>query len=130
MDTNFGTRLRKIIKRAGVKVWPKLYQNLHSTRETELARVFPLHLVCAWIGNSKAIAAKHYLQITDADFEQAAHTAAQHTPATPSTDRKAAFPIKSEPLNCGQMRARADEWMAVGGHLMGGEGLEPTTLAV
>ena len=32
---------------------------------------FPLHVVCNWIGNSAVIAAKHYLQVTDAHFVQA-----------------------------------------------------------
>lgn len=40
-------------------------------RETELAEIFPLHVVCAWIGNSSAIAAKHYLQVTDEHFDRA-----------------------------------------------------------
>ena len=70
-ETNIGTRMARIIKRAGVKVWPKLFQNLRSTRETELAATHPIHVVCAWIGNSQAVAAKHYLQVTDADFQQA-----------------------------------------------------------
>ena len=29
-------------------------------------------MVCAWIGNSRLVAAKHYLQVTDAHFEKAA----------------------------------------------------------
>jgi hypothetical protein len=33
-------------------------------------------VVCAWIGNSAAIAAKHYLQVTDADFKRAARSGA------------------------------------------------------
>lgn len=37
----------------------------------ELAATFPLHTVCAWIGNTKAIAAGHYLQVTDADWTRA-----------------------------------------------------------
>ena len=30
--------------------WPKLFQNLRSRRETELAEQFPMHVVCSWIG--------------------------------------------------------------------------------
>jgi hypothetical protein len=30
-----------------------------------------MHVVCAWIGNSQAVAAKHYLQTTDEHFEKA-----------------------------------------------------------
>jgi len=51
--------------------WPKLFQNLRSTRETELADDFPMHVVCQWIGNSQPIAAKHYLQVTDDHFTKA-----------------------------------------------------------
>lgn len=68
---NLRTRFEKIIKRAGLKPWPKLFQNLRSTRQTELAAQYPLHVVCAWIGNKEAVAAEHYLQVTDADFERA-----------------------------------------------------------
>jgi len=38
---------------------PKLFQNLRSTRETELMETYPAHVVCAWIGNSEAVARKH-----------------------------------------------------------------------
>jgi len=69
---NHRDRFRTIIKRAGEKAWGKLFQNLRSTRETELARMYPTHLVCAWIGNSEVVAREHYLQITDDDFEAAA----------------------------------------------------------
>jgi integrase len=68
------THMRRIIEKAGVTIWPKLFQNLRSTRETELAREFPLHVVCAWLGNTQLIAAKHYLQVTDADFDHATGT--------------------------------------------------------
>lgn len=68
---NLRTQFEKIIKRAGLKPWPKLFQNLRSTRQTELAAVYPIHVVCAWLGNKAAIAAEHYLQVTDADFAKA-----------------------------------------------------------
>lgn len=72
-DTNINlrTQLLRIIDRAGLAPWPKLFQNLRSTRQTELAEYFPQHVVCAWIGNSKEVAAKHYLQVTDTHFKKA-----------------------------------------------------------
>ncbi len=70
--TNLRTTMMKIIRRAGLEPWPKLFQNLRSTRETELADQYPLQVVCAWIGNSQAVAARHYLQVTDAHFDAAA----------------------------------------------------------
>ena len=68
---NLRTRLTSIIKKAGLEPWPKLFQNCRSTRETELAEQFPLHVVCQWIGNSEAVAAKHYLQVTEDQFRAA-----------------------------------------------------------
>jgi len=70
--TNLRTQLTKIVRRAGLEPWPKLWQNLRATRETELAETFPIHVVCAWIGNSAAVARKHYLQVTDEHFARAA----------------------------------------------------------
>jgi hypothetical protein len=68
--------MRRIIKRAGLKPWPKVFQNLRSTRETELQVTHPTHVVCAWIGNSPQVAHKHYLQVTDDDFAKAVEIAA------------------------------------------------------
>jgi integrase len=70
-NCNLRTQLHRIIEKAGLKPWPKLFQNLRSTRETELAEVFPIHVVCQWIGNSQAVAKKFYLQVTDEHFARA-----------------------------------------------------------
>jgi len=43
---NIRTQFRKIILRAGRVPWPKLFQNLRSTRETELAEEYPVQVVC------------------------------------------------------------------------------------
>jgi len=74
---NLRTELLRIIRRAGLTPWPKLFQNLRSSRETELAKHYPIHVVCSWIGNTATIAAKHYLQVTEADFQQAARSGAE-----------------------------------------------------
>jgi len=71
-STNLRTRFAKIIRRAGLKAWPKLFHNLRASRQTELVKKHPLHVVCSWLGNSGLIAQKHYLQVTDADFALAA----------------------------------------------------------
>lgn len=65
---------------------------MRASRQTELARDFPLHTVCAWIGNTKAIAAAHYMQVKDADWQRAtggapeAHNEAQHPTASKRTE--------------------------------------------
>ena len=71
-NVNLRTQLHRIIHKAGLQPWPKLFQNLRSTRETELTERWPEHVVCAWIGNSKVVAREHYLQVTDEHFERAA----------------------------------------------------------
>jgi hypothetical protein len=71
-STNWRTQFKRILRKAGVKPWPKLFQNLRSSCQTDLANRFPGHKVCEWMGNAEAVAAKHYLQITDDDYRQAA----------------------------------------------------------
>lgn len=75
-NANLRTQFLRIIRRAGVSSWPKLFHNLRASRETELAAEFPIHVVCSWIGNTERIAAKHYLQVTDDYFERAAKSSA------------------------------------------------------
>ncbi|HEY8749401.1 MAG TPA: site-specific integrase, partial [Tepidisphaeraceae bacterium] len=65
---NLRTRFKKIIKQAGLSPWPRLFHNLRGSRETELAEKFPLHVVCAWIGNTPKVAQEHYLQVLDSHF--------------------------------------------------------------
>ena len=70
-NTNLRTRVTRFIRQASLKPWPKLFQNLRSTRATELAQQYPIHVVCEWIGNSQPVAMKHYLQVTEEHFEHA-----------------------------------------------------------
>lgn len=68
---NWRTTLTKIIRRAGLKPWPRITHNLRSSRQTELESEFPTHVVCAWLGNSQQVARRHYLQVRDTDFDRA-----------------------------------------------------------
>ena len=70
-NSNLRAQMMKIIRRAGLQPWPKLFHNLRATRQTVLEEEFPSHVVCAWIGNSQAIARKNYLQVTDDQFSRA-----------------------------------------------------------
>jgi hypothetical protein len=44
---------------------------MRASRQTELQREFPLHVVCSWIGNSPRIAQQSYLLVTEDDFTRA-----------------------------------------------------------
>ena len=57
---NPATTLKKKIIAAGITPWPKLLQNLRASRETELMAKYPVKDATAWIGNSVAVANKHY----------------------------------------------------------------------
>ena len=81
-DTNLRTTLEKIIIKAKVQPWKKPFQNLRSSRETELAQHYPVHVVTKWLGNSPKVAMAHDLQVRDTDFAKAAQKAAQSASAT------------------------------------------------
>tara|TARA_R110000868_G_scaffold103063_2_gene283876 strand:- start:50457 stop:51599 length:1143 start_codon:yes stop_codon:yes gene_type:complete len=84
---NLRTTFHKIIKRAGLKPWPKPFQNLRSSRETELIERFPIQTVVSWIGNSPAVALQSYLQVRESDFEQALHICCSKAPKSLETAR-------------------------------------------
>lgn len=79
---NLRTGLLRILKRAGVEPWPRLFHNLRASRQTELEEQFPSHVVCHWCGNSEQIARKHYLTTHDEHYAQAAQNPAQQRTAT------------------------------------------------
>lgn len=69
---NLATGFRRIIKKAGLLPWEKLWQNLRASRETELMAEYPLTDVCGWIGNSPDVANKHYAMSQAEHFKRAA----------------------------------------------------------
>lgn len=86
---NLRTTAEKIVARSGVKAWPKIFQNLRMSRQTDLMAKHPIHVVCAWMGNTEAVAVKHYLTVTEDDFKRAAPSAAEGA----GKDRKSPGPF-------------------------------------
>lgn len=70
-NVNLRTQLQRIIRRAGLKPWPRLFHNLRSSRETELLDAYPLHTVARWLGHDPQISLRHYAQTTDEHFARA-----------------------------------------------------------
>ena len=66
----FVARCRKARDEAGMS-WPRLFSSLRATRETELITRFGLKAACEWIGNSPAVAIKHYELITAETWKEA-----------------------------------------------------------
>ena len=130
---NLGTTFRKIVNRAGLKPWPKLFQNLRSTRQTELSEEFPSHAVCEWIGNSERVAKEHYLQLTDAHFEKASQVppekmvATQVTTNRPERRRLGPLLIRSVNEKSREIRGLWSGYVVVPLRKMGAEGAKPRT---
>src|SRR5262249_33457064 len=73
---NLRTELMRIIRRAGLVPWPRLFQNLRASRETELSERFPLKVVTDWLGHSPRVAHDHHLSTTEEHFRRAAESGA------------------------------------------------------
>ena len=71
VSCNVRTPFEKLIRRAGLIPWPRLFHNLRASCETDLAAEFPGHVVAAWIGHSQETMRKHYLQVRESDYEAA-----------------------------------------------------------
>jgi len=101
VNCNLRTTFEKIVRRAGLEPWPRLFHALRASCETDLAREYPITTVCKWIGNTVAIAARHYVQVTDADFQRAAMGGAEavHNPVQQPSEsgRKARQPKQETP---------------------------------
>lgn len=132
-NANLRTQLQRIIRRAGVKPWPKLFHNLRSTRQTELAEKYPIHVVCAWLGNSRAVAQEHYLQVTDAHFADAAsdpaadgqaQNQAQCEAVSSSNEEKASG---SDEVKSAVLLGNSVPYRSTPKRSVGGAGLEPAT---
>ena len=61
----------RILLRAGVEPWPRLFHSLRASLESDLAQSFPLATVAKWLGNTPSIALQHYVDPTDVAFQRA-----------------------------------------------------------
>ena len=79
---NLRTRFGKIVRRAGVDPWPRLWHLLHASCESDLAQSFPLATVTKWLGNTPSVALRHYVDPTEAAFDRAVNwVPAEHSGA-------------------------------------------------
>ena len=66
--TNLGTTMKKIIIKAGLVPWVRLFDNCRASCENDWADEHPIHNVAEWMGHSVAVAQKHYLRAQDHHF--------------------------------------------------------------
>ena len=69
-NSNLDKPFRKIIEAAGIVPWPKLFQNLRSSCETQwLKDGERADLVANWIGHSVKVQRENYVQHTEEDIQ-------------------------------------------------------------
>ncbi len=83
---NLRTHFERIIAKAGVTPWPRLFHNMRASCACDWVERFPAHVVAGWLGHSPLIAARHYLQTRDAHFDLA--TGADKAAANPATEAR------------------------------------------
>jgi len=69
---NLGTAFQKIVKRAGLPVIPRPFDNMRMTRSNEIYNKFGAFKESQWIGHSGRVRQDHYLMIQDSDYKEAA----------------------------------------------------------
>lgn len=138
--SNLRTTMHKIIARAGLTPWPRLFQNMRASCATDWASEFPNHDAASWLGHSPMIAAQHYLKPRDEHFRKAAGLGG----GAQSDARVAQKATQSIAADSGTEPKRTPQTLGVadflpqdaegcnGSHsgLVGGRGLEPRTLRV
>jgi integrase len=118
-NANLRTQFCRIIRAAKLEPWPKLFQNLRSTRATELAAIFPAHVAAEWLGHSTVVAEKHYWRVTDSDFERAVNAQQKASEGT-GMDQNDQEQKSEKPGDCENHRVLALD-------LVLPVGIEPTT---
>ena len=89
--------MTRIVKRAGLQPWPRLFHARRVSAETDPAAEHPIGAVCRWIGDTTRIAPKHYLQPRDADFARAATEPWRSAQGEPSNGDTNFAPTEMEP---------------------------------
>jgi integrase len=135
-NQNLRTQLIRIIKNAGLLPWPKLYQNLRASRETELYSQYPIETACAWIGNAPEVAVTHYINDPDKDAHfrhaigQANDARCEGKKATRNPTRgeenSGVFKGNQEPASAAKTPENTAFAGVSGGSGLGAVGFEPT----
>jgi hypothetical protein len=119
-DTNLRTTFEKIILKAGVTPWPKLWQNLRTSGATDFARRSAAHVAAAICGHTVEIAKEHYWQVDDSDLDALIAIAPEAKPEAEmvgSSRKSSEIGIAENEKTLGNQRFP--------GSRMGEEGLEP-----
>jgi len=131
LNANLRTTFEKIVRRAGLETWPRLFHNLRASRETELVETYPVQVVTSWLGNTPSVAMRHYLMTTDEHFE-AAIRGEEKAAQNPAQQAHAGSGGDSQPSKAAHEKTPVEQGFAVSRDLprtyeMAGTGFEPAT---
>ena len=135
VNCNLRTQFEKIVVRAGLVPWPRLFHNLRASCETDLMQHHPIHVVTAWLGNTPRIALGHYLQTLDRDFEKATRGGAESGAVVVQNPVQSAAARNGPGVTMPSETVINQDFRRIGSYsdiyrqnvLLGVEGLEPPT---
>lgn len=141
LHTNLGKSAGDILTKAKLRVWPKFFNALRASTETDLMDEYGLRRACQWAGNSPATAMKNYAMVRKTDFADAgvsdglrAQKVDAKSDAIVASDAKSDAALASVRGNGGSenpiKKAPPSTVRAQGCLSVGVEGLEPPTLSV
>lgn len=87
-SANMRTNFERIIFRAGLEKWERLFHKLLGNRSNELFTEYPAHIAAEWMGQSTKIAESHYFHATEEFFEKAAYQQNESDEKTDASNAK------------------------------------------
>lgn len=93
---NLRTGFERIIEKAGLQSWPRLFHNMRSSRATDWIANYPVADVSNWLGHSATIGAAHYWQPRDANMDLAAGLGADCAATNPATHTRQSAPKRDQ----------------------------------
>jgi len=140
-ETIYRSGFLRILRRAKIAPWVKLFHNMRASRQTELFDSgYPIKSVCKWLGNSPQVAMKHYAMAREEHLDRASELTddleAQRVAQQLAHSAHITGYQEATELNAGEGRicenSKETEYLQGSVNVpengkMGEEGLEPTT---
>jgi integrase len=80
---NLRTQFNRILSRAHVEPWPRIFHNLRASCRTELQESLPDHVINSWLGQSSRVAETHYLTVHQEHWDRALNLTPNCPPTRP-----------------------------------------------
>jgi len=112
-NANLRTQFLKILQRAEVTPWKRIFHSMRASRQTKLEARFPLHVVCRWLGNTEEVARESYLLTSEAHFNDATGNAKSNAVESENnanaTQKATSYPSAPASVDSQNVRENVDE---------------------